>query len=256
MFTRRPLQVTPGAQLRADQTPPCLEDWTDGRTTDPIWPDYARPQANLPSSTAEAIEARLSRLAQVQSAANTDLMYAVQHRDWSKEIRMSADGVSDGDSPVWMTLIRSRWLVIETLRGHLQLWDIEGAGDTGGVLAPFSTLEGSVDGAVVTDEAGGPVELFISTTEYRTYSFVLDLPHQNQDGMDTYGLAPQRTTLGFSGLKDQKKGRWAFARSEGNTGQGFLSVPHATTPLVRLAAASELEEVRVHLDVRVQGWKT
>ncbi|KAG8910131.1 hypothetical protein FRC01_006527, partial [Tulasnella sp. 417] len=136
--------------------------------------------------------------------------------------------------------------------GELQLWDIEGVGDFGGVCGSFNPLVGSVDGAVVTEVAGEPVALFISTTECRTYSFILDLPHQNQDHKDAYALFPHNTTLGFSGLKDKRNGWWAFARSQENTHQGFLSVPDANTPLVRLSAATQLAENQNVLDMRLR----
>lgn len=234
--------ISPPTQFQAGQTPSRLQDWTDGphSVTGSTWPDYALPKANVPSATAENLRTRLARLERVQSIASTDITYAVQERDWSREIQMD-------DSAVWMTLIRSRWLVIETLKGHLQLWDIEG---TGGVLGSFSTLVGSVDGAVVTEEAGKPVEFFVSTTEYRTYSFILDLPHQSQDHKGAYVLAPRNELQGFSSLKDKKEGWWAFARSKGTPNQGFLSVPHANTILlVRLAATSSIAENQNVLDV-------
>ncbi|KAG8905982.1 hypothetical protein FRC00_012919, partial [Tulasnella sp. 408] len=247
--TPTPLPTIKSSGSTTNQNPARPEDWSNNHRSenDPIWPDYALPKENVPSSTTEGLQTRLSRLAQVQSKANTDLLYAAQPRDWSRELQMA-----QGDSPVWMTLIRSRWLVIETLSGHLQLWDIEGAGNFGGVLGSFSTLEGSVDGAVVTEEAGGAAGLFISTTKYCTYSFILDVPHYGQDHKDAYALAPHNTTTGFSALKDKKEQWWAFAKSEGITNQGFLYVPHANTPLIRLAAASHVAENQNVLDMSIR----
>ncbi|KIO20848.1 hypothetical protein M407DRAFT_29512 [Tulasnella calospora MUT 4182] len=218
VLIHHPWQVASRALFHADPTSSTaalgLKDWTTEirSTVDPIWPDYALPTTDIPSCTARDLGDRLGRIAQVQWAANADVMYTVQPRDWSRTMQMSR-----GSSPIWMTLIRSRWLVIETLAGYLELWDIEGGGHWDGVLASFKTLVGSVDGAVVIEKAGEPAEFLISTM--------------------------------FSGLKYKRDGWWAFARSEGSNNQGFLVVPHASTPLVRLACANQVAENQNVLDI-------
>lgn len=72
--------------------------------------------------------------------------------------------MSGGRSASWMILIRSRWLVMETMDSHFELWDLESSPASNGPVANFDAVAGSVDGYVIVDEAGEPTQLFISTT--------------------------------------------------------------------------------------------
>lgn len=128
------------------------------RVYDSRWPDWARPEEDLPTATARDLHDRAARLRETQFKVRTSVEYAVQDRSWSKTLQLLPH-----DSAVWTTLIRSRWLVVETIKGNLELWDIEGPCEDRPV-ATFDTLDGSVDGFYVS---GGPkeaVELSISTT--------------------------------------------------------------------------------------------
>lgn len=130
-----------------------------------LWPDYTSPKEKLPRPTFNDLRDRVARLSETERKADTNVRYAVQPRKWAKELRMSPWGKSSPGG--WATLIRSRWLVFETLDDRLELWDIEGGESEDlkdGPVAIFDGLSGSVNGCVVIDEAEGLAELLISTT--------------------------------------------------------------------------------------------
>ncbi|KIO18200.1 hypothetical protein M407DRAFT_32141 [Tulasnella calospora MUT 4182] len=210
---------------------------------DSLWPDWARPEEDLPIATAKDLHDRAVRLRETQSKAEASHSYAVQGRSWSKTLQLLPQ-----DSAVWVTLVRSRWLVIETIKGNLELWDIEGPAKDKPV-ATFHALHGSVDGFYVFNGPKGAVELSISTTSFHVYTFDLDLPHHCESRLGAAALDPKDTLLGWAGLKDKMNGTWAFAKHRGTSNQGFLYRCGAHLPSVRLACATDVEENQNVLDI-------
>ncbi|KAG8948777.1 hypothetical protein FRC00_008458, partial [Tulasnella sp. 408] len=215
-----------------------------------LWPDYASPKEKLPKPTLNDLRGRIARLSETERKADANVRYAVQPRKWAKELRMSTQGESGPGG--WATLIRSRWLVVETLDDRLELWDIGSSGEEGpnnSPVATFEALSGSVDGCVVVDQAGESAELCVSTTAHQVYLFMLDLPHRCEDRKYTFGLRPHATLYGLSGLKEKQGDWWAFAKKEEANVQGFLYNPQAKAPLTRLACADAVTESQNVLDV-------
>ncbi|KAG9029576.1 hypothetical protein FS837_003516, partial [Tulasnella sp. UAMH 9824] len=126
---------------------------------DTLWPDYGSPPQRLPRPASDDLHDRIANLSKTESKADANIRYAVQPRKWAKELQLSR-----GESPSWATLIRSRWLVIETIDSHLELWDIGRSEALNDPVATFDALSGSVDGCVLADTGGEPAQLYISTT--------------------------------------------------------------------------------------------
>ncbi|KAG8944567.1 hypothetical protein FRC04_001690 [Tulasnella sp. 424] len=209
-----------------------------------IWPDYALPEERLPTPTYNDLRDRVARLSETELRSNADGRYPVRRRKWAKELQMSG-----GRSASWMILIRSRWLVIETMDCHLELWDLESSPTSNGPVANFDAVAGFVDGYVIVDEAGEPAQLFISTTAHQVYSFTLDLPHRCENRTYTSEFQPHTILSGYSGLRAKQSDWWAFAKTKETSVQGFLYNPQAKTPLVRLACADGVTERQNVLDI-------
>ncbi|KIO18355.1 hypothetical protein M407DRAFT_225876 [Tulasnella calospora MUT 4182] len=114
---------------------------TPGSDASTLWPDYASPEERLPKPTSEDLKKQMAKLFETDQKADENVRYAVQLREWAKEVR------GRSSSSGWSTLIRSRWLVIETLNDHLEHWDIEGAGGSGEASNgddPVASFDGAV----------------------------------------------------------------------------------------------------------------
>ncbi|KAG9042014.1 hypothetical protein FS837_011446 [Tulasnella sp. UAMH 9824] len=217
---------------------------------DPLWPRYALPETELPGRAQQDLHARVARQRETQSKANGSYIYATQLRYWAQAFQLPSSG-----SPAWMTLIRSRWLIIQTTSGHLQLWDIDNNSHDTGPTATFRGLRGLVDGFCISGGAGELVQLSISTMAYCVYTFVLDLPHRFECLKNKIELLPERSFAGWSGLKAAVEDVWAYTKRQGTTHQGFayFDEPNAGRLSIGLACVDALAENQNVLDMQIRS---
>ncbi|KIO32626.1 hypothetical protein M407DRAFT_18390, partial [Tulasnella calospora MUT 4182] len=210
---------------------------------EPVWPSWGLPLHAIPAATIEDLVFRTKRLANVQRN--------VDDSD-EEEIRTSFQGLilRPRDSPMWMHLIRGRWLLLQMQDFTLELWDMDGK-SYARPAASCSWLKSFVDGIIVTESSANP-EITISTISFETCKFQPDLPFKSD-------LRPPRPTLtavnsfkGYSLLKAKSGRLLGFAASSGNNLRTCI-VDEFTRGEVELSGGPSLIKTERTLDILIQG---
>lgn len=144
-----------GPNSSVSDTAPHLGDQSS-QPPDSFWPSYATPFQSLPESTVEHLGRRVSRMTDLQSRARA-LQLNPTRLSWSAEFQTRSESCA-----TWMTILRSRWILLETMSSCLELWDLEGSSST--AIGSFSGLSGAIDGCVTLDTAGEPAKVYLSTS--------------------------------------------------------------------------------------------
>ncbi|KAG8945519.1 hypothetical protein FRC04_000722 [Tulasnella sp. 424] len=175
-----------------------------------IWPSWGLPLHAIPAETIEDLVFRTKRLAATQRNVSTD------DDSGGKDIRTSFEGViiRPRDSPVWLHLVRGRWLLVQLSDFALELWDLDDT-NYASPAATCSRLKGFVDGIMHVD-LGGNVEITISTTSFTTYKFAPELPFKRDPRPPRPTLTIVNSFEGYSMLKAKAGRLLAFAECSGN----------------------------------------
>ncbi|KIO32620.1 hypothetical protein M407DRAFT_18386 [Tulasnella calospora MUT 4182] len=112
---------------------------------DLVWPSWALPLTAIPASTLEDLVVRATRLSSL-----------VNRHDWKIDTRKTFEGVIQRpwDSPMWLHLVRGRWLLVQLSDFTLELWDLDEAEITH-PAATYVGLEGLVNGVVLVERTNG-----------------------------------------------------------------------------------------------------
>lgn len=117
------------------------------------WPPWALPIHTVPAATLEELVIRAIRLEAVE-----------QNPLPRTETRTSFDAcfTLPRGTPVWLHLIRARWLLVQNCNHILELWDVDHP-DSGEPVSTFAELEGIVNG-IKTASLANDTEVTLSTT--------------------------------------------------------------------------------------------
>ncbi|KAG8935175.1 hypothetical protein FRC01_007408 [Tulasnella sp. 417] len=207
-----------------------------------IWPSWALPLDAIPVETIEDIVFRTKRLADVQRRVDDS---------GEEEIRTSFQGLilRPRDSPMWLHLIRGRWLLLQLQDFTLELWDLDDR-SYARPAATCSLLKGFVDGIMVTEPSAIP-EITISTTSFETFKFQPDLPFKSELRSPIPTLTAVNSFKGYSLLKAKVGRHLAFAASSGNSLRTCI-VDELTRGEVELSGGVNLIKTERTLDVLIE----
>lgn len=207
-----------------------------------IWPSWGLPLHAIPAETIEDLVFRTKRLADAQR--NVD-------DSGEEEIRTSFQGLilRPRDSPMWMHLIRGRWLLLQLQDFTLELWDLDDK-DYARPAATCSWLKGFVDGIVVTESSANP-EVTISATSFETCKFQPDLPFKGDIRASRPTLTAVNAFKGYSLLKAKAGRLLAFAASSGNNLRACI-VDEVTRGGVELSGGPSVIKTERTLDILIQ----
>ncbi|KAG8935173.1 hypothetical protein FRC01_007406 [Tulasnella sp. 417] len=204
---------------------------------DLVWPSWALPVAAIPASTLEDLVVRATRLSSL-----------VNSHDWQIDTREAFEAVIQRpwDSPIWLYLIRGRWLLVQSSDYLLELWDLDAAEYTQ-PAATYVGLEGFVNGVVLAEGTNG-VEITLSTTLFNTYKFAPDLPYRKEVRNFQPALTPIDSFHGYSSVKARKGRLLAFAESNGDPLRACI-MDESTRCNVELSFRSQVFECQRTLDI-------
>ncbi|KAG8945520.1 hypothetical protein FRC04_000723 [Tulasnella sp. 424] len=202
-----------------------------------IWPSWALPLHAIPAETIEDLVVRTKRLAATQRNVSTD------DDSGGKDIRTSFEGViiRPRDSPIWLHLIRGRWLLVQLNDFTLELWDLDDT-NYANPAATCSRLKGFVDGIMHVD-SGRNVEITISSTSFTTYKFAPELPFKCDPQPSRPTLTVVNSFEGHSTLKAKAGRLLAFAECSGNRLRACI-IDESTLNDVELSIAPGVVVVR------------
>ncbi|KAG8968586.1 hypothetical protein FRC05_001511 [Tulasnella sp. 425] len=200
----------------------------------------------IPAQTIEDLVFRAKRLAAIQRNVSTD------DDSGGKDIRTSFEGVivRPRDSPIWLHLIRGRWLLVQLNDFTLELWDLD---DTtyANPAATCSQLGGLVDG-IIHAESGSNIEIVISTTSFQTCKFASELPFKRDPRLSRPTLTVVNSFDGYSCLKAKAGRLLAFAECSGNRLRACI-VDESTLNDVELTISPDVMTPQKTLDICIQG---
>ncbi|KAG8935171.1 hypothetical protein FRC01_007404 [Tulasnella sp. 417] len=204
---------------------------------DLVWPAWALPLPAIPASTIEDLLLRALRFPSLVCKYYDEI-----------EIRDTFEGVIQRpwDSPMWLHLIRGRWLLLQLSDFTLELWDLDEVEYTH-PAATFVGLEGFVNGVVHTEEVDG-VEIILSTSLFRAYKFSPDLPFRKEMRAVQPALIPTDCFHGYSSVKARKGRLLAFAGSAGDPLRACIMY-ESTHRNVELAFGNQVFEYQRTLDI-------
>ncbi|KAG8950618.1 hypothetical protein FRC04_007242 [Tulasnella sp. 424] len=170
-----------------------------------VWPTWALPLTAMPASTIEDLVVRATRLS---SLVNT--------HDWEIEERKSFEAVIQRpwDSPIWLDLVRGRWLLLQLVGFTMELWDLDAA-EFAHPIATYVGLEGVINGVVYVEGTNG-LEIILSTTSFQVYKFAPDLPYRREVRAVKPVLSLLESFQGYSSVKARRGDLVAFAESAGD----------------------------------------
>ncbi|KAG9040559.1 hypothetical protein FS837_000455, partial [Tulasnella sp. UAMH 9824] len=212
------------------------------RNKEVIWPSWGLPLHAIPAETIEELVVRTKRLADAQRRAA-----ALDHQ----EIRIPLQGLilRPRDSPMWMHLIRGRWLLLQLRDFTLELWDLDDK-SYARPAATCSCLKGFVDGITVTESSANP-EITISTTSFTVYKFAPDLPFKSDPRLPKPTLTAVNSFEGYSLLKAKTGRLLAFAASSESNLRTCI-VDELTRREVELSSDPSITKIQKTLDVMIQ----
>ncbi|KIO25952.1 hypothetical protein M407DRAFT_8108 [Tulasnella calospora MUT 4182] len=187
------------------------------------WPSWALPLAHLPSCTLERLCIRAIRL---------------QARCWdqgdSKVITSPLRCLHQAENAVtWIKICCSRWLIVQSNGGCLELWDLENRFDSPRTV--FNGVCDAINGSKLLPRSDGTWSLVVSTRSYQAHCLSLHLP-----GLGVPNEVPHvvltRTLEGYSELLDASGAIWAFGKER--TEQVATVLQTASGRPVRLAGTN------------------
>ncbi|KIO34662.1 hypothetical protein M407DRAFT_16630 [Tulasnella calospora MUT 4182] len=200
-----------------------------------VWPSWALPLTAIPASTLEDLVVRASRLSWMVNEHET-------------ETRKGFEGVIQRpwDSPVWLHLVRGRWLLLQLSDYTLELWDLDLTEYTYPV-ATYAGLEGFVNGVLLAERTNG-VEITLSTTLFHAYKFAPDLPFRQEVRAVSPALTLIDSFHGYSSVKTRQGRLLAFAESAGDPLRACI-LDESTRYSVELAFGIHVFECQRTLDI-------
>ncbi|KAG8933991.1 hypothetical protein FRC01_005888 [Tulasnella sp. 417] len=164
------------------------------------------------------------------------------------EVRKAFEGVIQRpwDSPMWLHLVRGRWLLLQLSDYTLELWDLDAVEYTYPVTT-YTGLEGFVNGVVLAEKANG-VEIILSTTLFHVYKFAPDLPYRQEVRAVSPPLTLVDSFRGYSSAKTREGQLLAFGESAGDPLRACI-VDESTRHSVELSFGTHVFEGQKTLDI-------
>ncbi|KAG8921833.1 hypothetical protein FRC00_008177, partial [Tulasnella sp. 408] len=179
------------------------------------WPSYAWPLSEVPFITLEQLCIRAVQMETKWDAGrlggDSSKFFRCIQRPWN--------------SITWMTMLRSRWLLVQLNAGRLELWDIESP-FTSYPVSYFDGLEGMVDGYKLLKSLEESLNVVVS-------------------------LGLVETVAGCSGLLDIDKDLALFSRSP-STG-GAIAQCQTSAAMAILQSESEEPKLEYAVGAKVAG---
>ncbi|KAG8953327.1 hypothetical protein FRC04_002737 [Tulasnella sp. 424] len=205
-----------------------------------VWPSWALPLTAMPASTIEDLVVRADRLSSLVNSHGSEVeerksFEAVIQRPW--------------DSPIWLDLVRGRWLLLQSAEFTVELWDLDAA-EYAHPIATYIGLEGAINGVVHVEGING-FEIDLSTTPFQVYKFAPDLPYR----CEVRAVKPTLTLLdsfqGYSSVKTRRGELVAFAESAGDRLRACI-MDETTRSNAELSFGSELTKSQRTFDIQMQ----
>ncbi|KAG8978616.1 hypothetical protein FRC05_009888 [Tulasnella sp. 425] len=159
--------------------------------------------------------------------------------DWEIEERKSFEAVIQRpwDSPIWLDLVRGRWLLLQSVEFTVELWDLDAA-EYYQPIATYVGLKGVINGAVHVEGTNG-LEITLSTTPFAVYKFAPDLPYRSEVRAVEPTLTLFNSFQGYSSVKARRGQLLAFAESGGDRLRACI-MDETTRSNVELSFGSEV----------------
>ncbi|KAG9044053.1 hypothetical protein FS837_008847 [Tulasnella sp. UAMH 9824] len=156
-------------------------------------------------------------------------------------------------SITWLSICRSRWLIVQLNGCGIELWDLESSDTTPKLL--FDGIDGVINGEKALEDPPDRCTLVLSTRSHLAHGLSLRLPNTDRSSPGpSFELLRRWTWEGYSELMDASSTLWAFGRClaaqtatilHSVSGRSVMLLGREVDPLLDLPGAIQISDQTV-----------